>query len=151
MGPNLSVKVRTLELRLCVKQVYKQIAQTIIKKGSTSENGQSLAVVKLHPGAQLLTRATAASAGLDIATYQNIILQPGEIQKVSTGISISLPHRTCGRLIGRSRNTINKMIDVKGGLIDADYTGEIKVLLHNFGTQPQHFHKGDRIAQLVME
>ena len=122
-----------------------------IKHKQLRIDSNPIQIVKKHSDAILPTRATAASAGLDIATYQHISIPPGEIMKVPTGISIALPQNTCGRLLPRSGNTVKKMIDVKGGVIDADYTGEIIVILHNFGKETQDFQPGERIAQLVIE
>ena len=64
---------------------------------------------------------------------------------------MALPQNTCGRLLPCSGNTINKQVDVKAGVIDADITGEMKVLLHKFGEKTQNFCTGDKIAQLVVE
>ena len=121
------------------------------KKHPSEVSKEQFQIVQKHPKAILPTRATTNSAGLDIATFEHITIQPGELKKVPTGIAISLPSHTCGRLLPRSGNTINKMIDVKAGVIDADYTGDIQVMIHNFGNQPQQFQPGDKIAQLVIE
>ena len=108
-------------------------------------------IMKRHPQAHMPVRATKASAGLDISTYESISIEPGETKAIPTGISMSLPPNTYGKLLPRSGNTIKKNIDVKAGVIDADYTGEIKVILHNFGNNTQSFSAGDKIAQLVIE
>ena len=125
--------------------------QTTTSTPSSSNDSTPIQFVKHHPDAILPSRATKASAGLDIATYQDIQIPPGALIKASTGISVALPTNTCGRLLPRSGNTVKKQVDVKAGVIDADYTGELQVLLHNFGEQTQHFQAGDNIAQLVIE
>ena len=70
---------------------------------------------------------------------------------VETGIAIGLPKGTYGRLAARSGMASKLGIAVGGGVIDADYTGEVRVSLRNHGTTNYEFKAGDRIAQLVVE
>jgi len=71
---------------------------------------------------------------------------------VETGISIGLPEGTYGRLAARSGSMASKMgIAVGRGLVDADYTREVKVILRNHGEADCVFKAGDRIAQLIVE
>jgi len=70
---------------------------------------------------------------------------------VDTGIAIGLPRGTYGRLPARSGMASKHGIAVGGGVIDADYTGEIKVILRNHGDTSYEFKAGDRIAQLIVE
>ena len=116
-----------------------------------STKSDSLQIMKTHPDAVLPYRATQGSAGLDITTFIDFSIKPKELKPIPTGLAISLPPSTCGKLMSRSGNTLHKNIEVKGGLIDADYTGEIQVLLYNFGDTLQSFKQGDKIAQLVIE
>ena len=70
---------------------------------------------------------------------------------VETGIAIGLPEGTYGRLAARSGMASKMGIAVGGGVIDADYTGEVKVILRNHGEVDCVFKAGDRIAQLKVE
>jgi len=70
---------------------------------------------------------------------------------VDTGIAIGLPRGTYGRLAGRSGMANRHEIAVGGGVIDADYTGEVKVISRNHGNSSDQFRAGDRIAPLIME
>jgi len=70
---------------------------------------------------------------------------------VDTGIAIGLPKGTYGRLAARSGMASNHGIAVGGGVIDADYTSQIKVILRNHGDTSYEFKAGDRIAQLIVE
>jgi len=70
---------------------------------------------------------------------------------VETGIAIGLPEGTYGRLAARSRIASKMGIAVGGGVIDADYTGEVKVLLRNHGAADCVLKAGNRIAQLIIE
>ena len=70
---------------------------------------------------------------------------------VETGIAIGLPEATYGRLAARSGMASKMGIAVGGGVIDADYTGEVKVILRNHGEADSVFKGGDRIAQLIIQ
>jgi len=70
---------------------------------------------------------------------------------VETGIAIGLPEGTYGRLAARSGMASKMGIPVGRGVIDAHYTGEIKVLLRNHGEADCLYKAGDRIAQLIIE
>ncbi len=78
-------------------------------------------------------------------------LQPGDIKVVLTGIAAKAPSGTYLRVAPRSGLTVKRHIHTLAGVIDPDYTGNIGVVLHNIGQQPQDFHRGDRIAQLIPE
>jgi len=70
---------------------------------------------------------------------------------VETGIAIGLPEGTYGRLAPRSGMASKMGIAVGGGVIDADYTGEVNVILRNHGEADCVLKAGDRIAQLTVE
>jgi len=70
---------------------------------------------------------------------------------VETGIAIGLPEGTYGRFATRSGMASKMGIAVGGGVIDADYTGEVKVILHNYDKSDCVFKARDRIAQLIIE
>ncbi len=97
---------------------------------------------------------TSLSAGMDL--YSNIdndiILNPGERLLVPTGLFISLPEGYEAQVRPRSGLAIKHGITVLNspGTIDADYRGEIKVILINLSTEPFTIKDGDRIAQLVI-
>ena len=70
---------------------------------------------------------------------------------VSTDIAITCPPGTYGRLAPRSGLAMKRHIDIRAGVIDADYTGPIKVALHNIGTETQILSKHTKVAQLILE
>jgi len=70
---------------------------------------------------------------------------------VPTGIAVVLPEGVYGRVAPRSGLTVKHCIDVGAGVIDPDYTGEVKVVLFNHGDEDFEVKKGDRIAQLILE
>lgn len=69
---------------------------------------------------------------------------------VSTGLHIAIPKGYVGFFKSRSGIASKKWLEVGAGVIDADYRGECKVLLHNHSDEDVTFHHGDRIAQLCI-
>lgn len=98
--------------------------------------------------------ATAQSAGLDLmaAIEGEIVLAPGARQLVPTGLAIALPAGYEAQVRPRSGLALKHGITVLNspGTIDADYRGEVKVLLVNHGAEPFRLQRGDRIAQMVV-
>ena len=97
---------------------------------------------------------TPGSSGMDVAAHieDNIIIDPGEKALVSTGLSISIPVGYEVQIRPRSGLAAKKSITVLNspGTIDADYRGEIKVILINLGKEKFVVKNGERIAQMVV-
>ena len=97
---------------------------------------------------------TEGSSGMDLfASLENdVTLQPGERRLIPTAISVAIPEGFEGQVRARSGLALRNGIGLVNapGTIDADYRGEIGVLLINFGKEPVALHHGDRIAQLVI-
>lgn len=101
----------------------------------------------------LIKPATAGSAGFDLRSNETgFDLMPGERTLVATGTRILLEPGTVGFICPRSGMAAKYGITVLNapGIIDSDYTGELKVVLVNLGDTPYHINPGDRIAQLVV-
>mmetsp|Transcript_23363 Transcript_23363/g.33516 ORF Transcript_23363/g.33516 Transcript_23363/m.33516 type:complete len:1554 (+) Transcript_23363:3270-7931(+) len=111
---------------------------------------QRLQVKLLSPNATLPLRATTESAGYDLFSAVDITIQPGNRQLVATDLSIKPPVGTYGQIMPRSGLALQHFIDVKAGVIDRDYRGNVQVLLANNGAQPFSIQSGNRIAQLVL-
>lgn len=98
--------------------------------------------------------ATALSAGMDLRANIDapIVLQPMERSIVPTGIYIALPDGFEAQIRPRSGLALKHGITVLNspGTIDADYRGQICVILINLSDQPFFIHSGDRIAQMVI-
>ena len=98
--------------------------------------------------------ATALSAGLDLRANleEDITLQPMERRLVPTGLSIALPEGYEGQVRPRSGLALKHGITLLNtpGTIDADYRGEIGVIMVNLSDTPFNIADGDRIAQLVI-
>jgi len=112
----------------------------------------ALNVIKINPFAILPVRATAGAAGYDLFSTDSYVVLPGRRVVVSTGITVQLPPGTYGRIAPRSGLAVKHGLDTLAGVIDPDYTGEIKVVLQNLDcTQPFVIRPGYRIAQLILE
>jgi dUTP pyrophosphatase len=113
--------------------------------------------LKILPHAADLPRpayATASSAGVDLAAAvaSAIALAPGERRAVPTGIALALPEGYEGQIRPRSGLALTHGITILNspGTIDADYRGEIQIILANLGSETVVLARGQRIAQLVV-
>jgi dUTP pyrophosphatase len=112
----------------------------------------ALNVTKLVPNATLPTRSTPGAVGYDLFSIDNYVVLPGRRVVVSTGISVSIPPGCYGRIAPRSGLAVKHGLDTLAGVIDPDYTGEVKVVLQNLDShQPFVIRPGYRIAQLILE
>ena len=93
----------------------------------------------LTPDAKLPYRATPGSAGNDLYSAECCEIEPGSRKLISTGIALQIPKHTYGRIAPRSGLSFHHYLDICAGVIDSDYTGEIKVLLANNGTNLSTF------------
>lgn len=98
----------------------------------------------------LPAQMTAGAAGFDLRSAEACVLMPGERRVVPTGFAWDIPDEFAGQVWPRSGMAVKHGIDTLAGLIDPDYTGEIKVVLINHGDEPYSIAPGDRIAQLVL-
>lgn len=105
-------------------------------------------------GQPLPAYATADAAGFDLlaAVAESIVLQPGERRLVPTGISIAVPPGFEAQVRPRSGLAFKHGITVLNspGTIDADYRGEVGVVLINHGDAPFTINRGERIAQMIV-
>ena len=97
---------------------------------------------------------TSGSSGMDLAAYidSNINIDPGQTAIIPTGLALSIPKGFEVQIRPRSGLAAKQKISVLNtpGTIDADYRGEIKVILINLGPKPFKVEKGLRIAQMVV-
>ena len=111
-------------------------------------------IKKLSTSVSIPKYETPGSSGRDIAAHieNNIIINPGEKFLVSTGFSIAIPKGYEVQIRPRSGLAAKRSITVLNtpGTIDADYRGEIKVILINLGKEKFIVKNGERIAQMVV-
>jgi dUTP pyrophosphatase len=113
-----------------------------------------LPIKRFHNDAIIPTYGSDGAIGLDLHACPEghmVFIPPGGRCVVPTGIGIAVPQGWYGRLAPRSGLAVKHGIDVLAGVIDADYRGEIKVVLVNFGDSAFDIRTGDRIAQLILE
>ncbi len=98
--------------------------------------------------------ATAHAAGVDLRAFieEPVILKPLERMLIPTGLYLELPPGTEAQVRPRSGLAIKKGLTVLNspGTIDADYRGEVKVILINLSEEPARIDPADRIAQMVI-
>lgn len=110
-----------------------------------------LFIKRLSEGAKIPTRGTAEAACFDLYVSQDTILPREEPVLVPTGIAMGIPPGYCAKVYGRS-SMHKKGVIVQTGIIDSDYTGEIKVQTVNFcHALPIYLKAGERIAQFMVE
>ena len=102
-------------------------------------------------GLPLPAYATAHAAGMDVVSAEDLDLAPGQRHAVATGLRIAIPEGYEVQVRPRSGLALKHGITVPNtpGTIDADYRGELKVIMINHGTEPFPVRRGERIAQLV--
>jgi dUTP pyrophosphatase len=119
-------------------------------------NTVDVKVIRLPHGADLPLPQyqSAQAAGLDLlaAVTADVIIAPGQRALVPTGIAIALPPGSEAQVRPRSGLAARHGVTVLNtpGTVDADYRGEIQVILINFGDAPYVVQRGARIAQLVI-
>ncbi len=108
-----------------------------------------------HGLAELPARMTAGSAGFDLpaAIGSPLTLKPGATAVIPTGLAFAIPEGFEGQVRPRSGLARRHGITVLNtpGTIDADYRGEIAVMLIHHGREPHVIRRGDRVAQLVIQ
>jgi len=110
-----------------------------------------VSVLRLDPTVELPSYSKPLDAGLDLRSAEDTVIKPGERKLVRTGISLALPENFVSLIWDRSGNAFNHGITCLGGVIDAGYRGEYKVIMVNLGSTDFAIKKNDRIAQLLIQ
>lgn len=110
-----------------------------------------LSIQKLSAAATIPRRGSQYAAGLDLSAAEELVIPAGGRAVVKTDLAIAVPPGTYGRVAPRSGLAVKHGIDVGAGVIDADYRGNVGVVLMNLGANNFTVSVGDRIAQLVLE
>ena len=107
-----------------------------------------------HQVFPLPSYASKGSSGCDLRASVDtpVTLNPGEIKLIPTGLAISVPPGYEAQIRPRSGIALKHGVGMVNspGTIDADYRGEIGIILINWGKDPFTIHSGDRIAQMVI-
>ena len=108
-------------------------------------------VKRLSNFAYIPTKGSVNSAGFDLYSPYDLMIPSNGKDLVFTDLSIEFPYGYYGRIAPRSGLASKSFIDIGAGVIDPDYTGNIGVLLFNFGNDDFYIKRGDRIGQLIFE
>ena len=105
--------------------------------------------IKIKRGSPIPAHGTMEAAGYDIAATETVMIKPGGVVRVHTGLRLQMPPGAHALLIGRSSMGSRELL-VFPAIIDSDYRGEIMVQVINLGHNDERLiMDGDRIAQLV--
>lgn len=122
-----------------------------IKKQKVEDTSEVLQIFLRSDRATLPTKGSKFAAGYDIYAAEDAII-PGHGQGVvATDISVIVPFGTYGRIAPRSGLALKHGISTGAGVVDADYRGEVRIILFNHKDVDFEIKKGDRIAQMVLE
>lgn len=108
--------------------------------------------IKIFTDAFIPTSGSPDSVGLDVHSAQSAVIEPGCTCVIDTGIRVGIPSGYYFQICPRSGLAAKHGITVLNspGIIDADYRGEIRVILHNTGKEQFVVSRGDRIAQMIL-
>ena len=118
------------------------------------QTGIVVPIKRLDPTVELPTYAYAGDAGLDLRSSEDVTLAPFERRLISTGLAVAIPEGYAGFVQPRSGLALKQGLSMANtpGLIDAHYRGELKICAINLDPQKSiEVHRGDRIAQLVIQ
>ena len=96
-------------------------------------------------------RGTLKSAGFDLKSAETCVIPARSHKSVKTGIIVTLPPNSYGRIASRSGLSLKHGIEVGAGVVDEDYRNEVMVILYNHSDKDFEINKNDRIAQLIVQ
>lgn len=111
----------------------------------------TLKIKKISEDAITPNYAHIGDAGFDLYSTSDIILSPGEMSLIHTGIQIELPKDMEGQVRPRSGLFLKHQVSAHFGTIDNGYRGEIGVMMINHGKNDFHITKGMKIAQMILQ
>lgn len=117
----------------------------------TAESKCILRFVKLTNNASTPSKGSKMAAGYDLSSAYDYIIPSHGKNIVFTDIQVEIPDGCYARIAPRSSLAANSFIDIGAGVIDADYRGNIKIVMFNHSNVDFVVSKGDRIAQLICE
>jgi len=107
-----------------------------------------------HEDLTLPSYETEGSSGMDLraAVGEKVLLNPGEIKLIPTGLAVAVPRGYEAQIRPRSGIALKHGIGMVNspGTIDSDYRGEIKLIMINWGRNPFVIRRGDRVAQMLV-
>ena len=110
-----------------------------------------LRVKRLSENAVLPVRGSGLAAGYDLASAEDIVVPARGKAIAKTDLAMAIPLGHYGRIAPRSGFSWKKHTDIGAGVIDADYRGNVGVVIFNHSDQDISVSQGDRVAQLIIE
>lgn len=151
---NTEVEIVLIFLSLVIVKALKvevTINKCKLNMNKTTSTSSVLKFVKLSENAYTPTKGSTRAAGYDLKSAYDYIIPANGKAVVKTDIQIRVPEGTYGRIAPRSGLAAKHHLDVGAGVVDEDYTGNVRVVLFNHGAEEFKIAKGDRIAQLICE
>lgn len=112
-------------------------------------------ILKIMTDGKIPSYQTSGSCGIDLycSNDEDIIINPGDMKKINTGLRVQIPQGFFGAVYPRSSTGVKRQLMLANtvGVIDSDYRGEIMIFMYNYGNDPQVIKNGDRVAQLVIQ
>lgn len=96
-------------------------------------------------------RGTPHSAGLDLCSDDQYLIEPGGSAIIGTGVAVAIPDDHYGLVLMRSGMGFKQDLMCHPGVIDSDYRGEIKIKIFNLSNEPRSILKHSRVAQLLIQ
>ncbi|CAI6371048.1 unnamed protein product [Macrosiphum euphorbiae] len=118
---------------------------------SDSGDYHQIRIVKLTKNAVFPTKSTPLSAGYDLYSARRYLVPAHGKQLIDTDLQIALPEGTYGRIAPTSKLSWKNHTSVSAGVIDADYRGNVRVVLFNHGPNSFMVEPGEKVAQLICE
>lgn len=109
-------------------------------------------ITRLADDVALPAYHSTGAAAFDLASNETVVIAPGEVRLVGTGLVVGVPEHHCLALVARSSLAVKKglMLANGVGIVDSDYSGpadEVRLALFNFGPEPVQVTRGERLAQ----
>lgn len=97
------------------------------------------------------TKEHNSDAGIDLYSAETVILKSGDIKKIKTGISVSIPVGYAGLIWDKSGLSMNNGLKTLGGVVDSGYRGEILVGIVNLSSESYTIEKNHKVAQMLIQ
>ncbi len=108
-------------------------------------------IKKLNSNAVIPSYAHAHDAGMDLYASESMVIKAGGRVLVPTSIAMAIPAGNVGLIWDKSGMAAKFGLKVMGGVIDAGYRGEIKIIVHNLSSLDYHVEVGMKVAQMLIQ
>jgi dUTP pyrophosphatase len=111
----------------------------------------TLKIKKLTKEAITPRYAHPGDAGMDLFSNEEAVIRPHERKLISTGLAMAIPEGFVGLIWDRSGIASKHGLKTMAGVVDSNYRGEVKILMHNLSPEEFKVEKGMRIAQMLVQ